>query len=195
MLNVPYVIHKDRNGNERAVDITTRLLSDRIVQVCGEITEELAESVTSQLLYLEAENKDKPITMIVNGPGGSCVAGLAIIDTMNTISCPVHTMVIGEVASMSAVIALSGTKGERKIMPHARYMLHSVASGVSGKVQDMKITLEETLKMQNMLMEMIAENCNKSVDVVKKDCDRDFWMSAEEAISYGCCDKIVEKHK
>lgn len=194
MLNIPSVIWKDANGNERGVDITTRLLKDRIILCSGEVNDELAESVTAQLLYLEAEDRDKPITMIVSGPGGSVTAGLSIIDTMNMISCPVCTIVSGEVASMDAMIALSGTKGMRKMMPHARYMLHSVSSGVKSNIHDMKITLEEISRLQDMMMNMIAEASNKDVEQVKKDCERDFWMSTEEAIKYGVVDTIVEKH-
>ena len=195
MIDIPSVIWRDNIGNERSVSLTTRLLTSRIVMCTGEITDELAESVVSQLLYLEAENKDAPITMVVNGPGGSVIAGLSIIDTMNTISCPVNTTVTGQVASMSAMIALCGTKGKRKIMPNARVMLHSVASGMSGKVQDMQINFQETMKLQELLMKMISKHCDKPLATVKKDCDRDFWMNAEEAISYGCCDEIVKSKK
>lgn len=194
MLNIPSVIWKDTNGNERGVDITTRLLKDRIILCSGEVNDELAESITAQLLYLEAEDKDKPITMIVSGPGGSVTAGLSIIDTMNMISCPVCTIVSGEVASMDAMIALSGTKGMRKMMPHARYMLHSVSSGVKSNFHDMKITLEEVGRLQSMLMNMIAEASGKNLTQVEKDCERDFWMSATEAMDYGLVDSIVEKH-
>lgn len=195
MLGIPSVIWTDKNGNERGVDITTRLLKDRIILCSGEVNDELAESVTAQLLYLEAEDKDKPITMIVSGPGGSVTAGLSVIDTMNMISCPVSTIVSGEVASMDAMIALSGTKGMRKIMPHARYMLHSVSSGMQANVHDMKITLEEVTRLQDMLMQMIADATNKDIDQVKKDCERDFWMSAEEAIDYGVTDEIIKNHQ
>lgn len=195
MLSVPHVIWKDKLGNERAVDITTRLLSDRIILCQGEVDDELAESVTAQLLYLEAEDKDKPITLIVSGPGGSVTAGLSIIDTMNMVACPVSTIVSGEVASMDAMIALSGAKGKRKMMPHARYMLHSVSSGMKANVHDMKITLEEVTRLQDMLMNMIAEASNKDVEEVKKDCERDFWMSAEQAVKYGIVDEIVKVHK
>ncbi len=195
MLSVPHVIWKDKLGNERAVDITTRLLSDRIILCQGEVDDELAESVTAQLLYLEAEDKDKPITLIVSGPGGSVTAGLSIIDTMNMVACPVLTIVSGEVASMDAMIALSGTKGKRKMMPHARYMLHSVSSGMKANVHDMKITLEEVTRIQDMLMNMIAEASNKDVEEVKKDCERDFWMSAEQAVKYGIVDEIIKVHK
>lgn len=194
MIDIPSVIWKDSNGNERSVTLATRLLRDRIVMCTGEITDELAESIVLQLLYLDAEN-DKPITMIIDGPGGSVIAGLSIIDTMNIIKCPVNTTITGQVASMSAMIALYGNKGGRKIMPHARVMIHSVASGISGKIQDMQINFEETLKLQKLLMEMISKNCKKSLKEVEKDCERDFWMNAEEAINYGCCDEIVKAKK
>jgi ATP-dependent Clp protease protease subunit len=195
MIDIPSVIWKDSNGNERSVSIVTRLLKDRIVMCTGEVTDTLSESIVSQLLYLEAEDDKAPITLIVDGPGGSVIAGLSIIDTMNTISCPVSTIVTGQVASMSAMIALNGAKGQRKIMPNARVMLHSVASGMSGKIQDMQINFEETMKLQELLMEMIAKKCNKSLKTIKKDCDRDFWMNASEAITYGCCDKMVNSRK
>lgn len=195
MLNIPGVIHKDKNGNERMIDITTRLLQDRIVLVQGEVTNELAESVVAQLLHLESVDENAPVTLFVSGPGGSVMAGLSIIDTMNMISCPINTVITGEVASMSSMIALCGDKGRRKIMPHSRVMIHSVAAGTQGKIQDMKITLEETIKIQDMMMQMIAEKCGKTVAEVKKDCDRDFWMSAKEAIKYGCCDEIIKSRK
>ena len=195
MLGIPSVIWTDKNGNERGVDITTRLLKDRIILCSGEVNNELAESVTAQLLYLEAEDKDKPITMIVSGPGGSVTDGLSVIDTMNMISCPVSTIVSGEVASMDAMIALSGTKSMRKMMPHDRYMLHSVSSGVKSTFHDMKITLEEVGRLQSMLMNMIADASGKDLAQVEKDCERDFWMSATEAMDYGLVDALVESHK
>ena len=195
MLGIPSVIWSDKNGNERGVDITTRLLKDRIILCSGEVNNELAESVTAQLLYLEAEDKDKPITMIVSGPGGSVTDGLSVIDTMNMVSCPICTIVSGEVASMDAMIALSGTKGMRKMMPHARYMLHSVSSGVKSTFHDMKITLEEVGRLQSMLMNMIADASGKDLAQVEKDCERDFWMSATEAMDYGLVDALVESHK
>ena len=195
MLGIPSVIWSDKNGNERGVDITTRLLKDRIILCSGEINNELAESVTAQLLYLEAEDRDKPITMIVSGPGGSVTDGLSVIDTMNMVSCPICTIVSGEVASMDAMIALSGTKGMRKMMPHARYMLHSVSSGVKSTFHDMKITLEEVGRLQSMLMNMIADASGKDLAQVEKDCERDFWMSATEAMDYGLVDALVESHK
>ena len=195
MLGIPSVIWTDKNGNDRGIDLCSRLVKDRIILCCGQVNEELAESVTAQLMYLEAEDKDKPITMIVSGPGGQVTAGLSIIDTINMISCPVSTIVSGEVASMDAMIALSGTKGKRKIMPHARFMLHSVSSGMQANVHDMKITLEEVSRLQDMMMEMIAKATGKDLEQVKKDCERDFWMSAEQAVEYGVVDEIVKSHK
>ena len=130
----PGVVHKDKNGNERLIDIGTRLLMDRIIMCTGEITDELAESIVAQLLYLEAEDPDKPIQMMVAGPGGVVTAGNQIIDAMNTVKCPVYTTVIGQVASMSTVIAASGEKGKRKIYPLSRVMIHQVSGGQQGNV-------------------------------------------------------------
>lgn len=192
MLDLPYVIYKDSNGNERSVSITSRLLQDRIIMVTGEVNDILAESVIAQLLYLEAENPDAPVNLMVMGPGGSVTAGFGIISTMNTIKCPVHTIVMGEVASMSAVIALSGEKGHRKIYPNSRVMLHTVAAGTQGKIQDMTITLKEVERINETVFEHMSKCIGKSVEELKKDCDRDFWMSEQEAIEYGCCDEIVK---
>lgn len=192
MLDLPYVIHKDKNGNERAVSITTRLLNDRIVMVTGEVNDTLAESVVAQLLYLEAENPDEPVHMMVMGPGGSVTAGFSIISTMDTIKCPVYTTVMGQVASMSAVIAASGEKGHRKIYPNSRVMLHTVSAGTQGKVQDMLITLEEVKRTNENVLTHLAKCCNKTIEQIKKDCDRDFWLAESEAIKYGCCDEIVK---
>ena len=195
MTMIPGVIHRDKNGNERLIDISTRLLMDRIIMCTGEVTDELAESVVAQLLYLEAEDPEKPIKMLVQGPGGSCSAGFAIISAMNTIKAPVHTIAMGCVASMSALITISGEKGQRGAYPNTEIMLHTVASGASGKVQDMQISLEQAQKTNEKCMEMISKNCHKSLKEVKKVCDRDFWMNENEALTFGAIDKIVEKHK
>ncbi|MBR2240082.1 MAG: ATP-dependent Clp protease proteolytic subunit [Bacilli bacterium] len=192
MLNIPHVIWKDENGNERAVDITTRLLKDRIVMCTGEVNDELAESIVSQLLYLEAEDPDKPVNMMVMGPGGSVTAGFSIISTMNTIKCPVYTTVMGEVASMSAMIAVSGKKGHRKVYPNSEIMLHTVSAGAKGKIQDMTITLAQVEKTNERCMKHLAECCGKDLETIKKDCDRDFWMDENEAIAYGALDEIAQ---
>lgn len=192
MLGFPGVIHRDKNGNERMIDLPTRLLCDRIVMVTGEVTDELAESVVAQLLYLESIDKDKPINMFVMGPGGSVTAGFAIISTMNTIKCPVYTTIVGQVASMSSVIAASGEKGHRKIYPNSRVMLHTVAAGTQGKIQDMTITLKEVERLNDLIFEHLSKCCDKNVEQLKLDCDRDFWMSETEAVKYGCCDEITK---
>lgn len=192
MLGFPGVIHRDKNGNERMIDLPTRLLCDRIVMVTGEVNDELAESVVAQLLYLESIDKDKPINMFVMGPGGSVTAGFAIISTMNTIKCPVYTTIVGQVASMSSVIAASGEKGHRKIYPNSRVMLHTVAAGTQGKIQDMTITLKEVERLNDLIFEHLSKCCDKSVEQLKFDCDRDFWMSEAEAVKYGCCDEITK---
>ena len=192
MIGYPGCLHRDKNGNERMIDLPTRLLCDRIVMVTGEVTDELAESVVAQLLYLESIDKDKPINMFVMGPGGSVTAGFAIISTMNTINCPVSTTIVGQVASMSSVIAASGEKGHRKIYPNSRVMLHTVAAGTQGKIQDMTITLKEVERLNDLIFEHLSKCCDKSVEQLKLDCDRDFWMSEVEAVKYGCCDEITK---
>lgn len=195
MLNIPSVVWKSQDGSERGLDITSRLLKDRIIMCTGEVTDELAESVVAQLLYLESESKERPIKMMVAGPGGSVTAGEQIISTMKTVSCPVETIAMGCVASMSALIAISGDKGRRSAYPNTEIMLHTVASGANGKIQDMEISLENIRKTNERCMRQIAEACNKTIDEIKTDCDRDFWMDENEAIAYGAIDKVVETRK
>jgi ATP-dependent Clp protease protease subunit len=195
MLSIPGVIWRDSNGTERAVDITTRLLRDRIVMCTGEITEELAESIVAQLLYLEAENKDKPIKMFVNSQGGSCLAGLSIISCMETISCPVHTVISGLAASMGIVIAASGEKGERSIYPLSRVMIHQCSGGQHGNIQDVRTSYKEMEKVNDILMEQLAKCCDKDIETVRNDCQRDTWYGPEEIIEYGLVDKVVKSHK
>ena len=195
MIELPSVIHTDKNGNQRGVSLTTRLLTDRIVMCTGEVTSELAESVVAQLLYLQSEDKDKPINMIVYGPGGDVSAGFAIISIMQSLKCPVYTTVMGEVASMSAVIATSGEKGHRKIYPNSRVMLHSVASATQGKIQDMAIYLKETERVNSLVFDHLSKCIGKPVDQLSKDFDRDFWLSDKEAVEYGVCDELVDNSK
>lgn len=194
MLGTPGVLHTDKNGTTRMIDLTTRLLQDRIVLCTGEVNDELAESVVAQLLYLESESSEKPINMLIFGPGGSVNAGWSIISTMDIIKCPVYTTVIGQTASMSAVIAISGEKDHRKIYPNARLMLHTVASSASGKIQDMKISMKETEIANETVFNHLAERIGADVNQLKEFCDRDFWMSAEESIKYGIMNSIAEKH-
>lgn len=194
MLSVPGVIWKDKNGNERAVDLCTRLLKDRIILCTGEITDELAESVVAQILYLEAENQEKPIQLLINSPGGSVLAGLSIISAMQTVSCPVYTTVIGLAASMGIVIAASGEKGHRSVYNLARIMIHQVSGGQNGNVQDVRVNYKEMETLNDIVMDHLAKCCNKNLEEIKKDCERDTWYSPEQIIEYGLIDKIVEKH-
>ena len=192
MLGFPGVIHRDKNGNERMIDLPTRLLCDRIVMVTGEVTDELAESVVAQLLYLESLDKDKPIQMFVMGPGGVVTAGFAIISTMNMIKCPVYTTIVGQVASMSSVIAASGEKGHRKIYPFARVMLHQVSGGYKGNVQDVRVDYKEMEKINDLAMEHLAKCCDKDLETLKTDCQRDAWFGPEEIVEYGMVDEIAK---
>jgi len=194
MLGTPGVLHTDKNGTTRMIDLSTRLLNDRIILCIGRVNEELAESTVAQLLYLESADQNKPITMLISGPGGSVAQGWSIISTMNIIKCPVYTTVIGETASMSAVIAVSGEKGHRKVYPNARIMLHSVSSGIEGKIQDMEISMKETVVANDSIFNHLANCCNKSVEELKTACNRDFWMSAQESIDFGAMDVLAEKH-
>ncbi len=193
MLGMPGVLHTDKNGNTRMIDLTTRLLCDRIIMVTGTVTDELAESVVAQMLYLEAEDQDKPIKLFISGPGGSVLAGFSIIDVMQNIKCPVHTIACGQIASMSTTLFLSGAKGYRKIYPTTRVMLHQVSSGAQGNVNDMLISMEETKKVNEITLEHIAKCTGKTVKQLKKDFERDRWWSAQEAIEYGIADALVEK--
>lgn len=189
---IPMVIKKT-NDSERGMDIYSRLLDDRIVFCNGTIDEEMANVIIAQLLYLEAEDPNKPISLYVSGPGGSVTAGFSIISTMNYIKCPVSTVVHGMVASMSTVIAASGEKGMRYILSNSEVMLHTVSSGTSGKVQDMEIDYKHSQKINEKVFKHLSSVLNQKVDKLKKDCDRDFWMSEDEWKKYGGCDKIIAK--
>lgn len=194
MLGTPGVLHTDKNGTTRMIDLTTRLLQDRIILCTGEVNETLAESVVAQLLYLESENPEKPITMLISGPGGSVDCGWSIISTMQLLKCPVYTTVIGQTASMSAVIAASGEKGHRKVYPNARLMLHTVASSANGKIQDMEISMKETQIANDTIFEHLSKCVGMDVKKLKQHCDRDFWLSAEESVKFGIMDEISKPH-
>lgn len=195
MIDIPSVLHTDKNGNTRSCSITTRLLTDRIIMCTGEITDELAESLISQMLYLEAEDPDKPIKMFINSPGGSCLAGLSIISCMQTIKCPVHTIISGLAASMGIVIAASGEKGNRSVFPLSRIMIHQCSGGQSGNVQDVRVNYKEMEKVNDILMEQLAKCSGKDVETIRNDSQRDTWYSPEEIIEYGLADKVVESRK
>lgn len=189
---VPMVLEND-GGNERSFDIYSRLLRDRIIMCHGTVEDNMSALIVSQLLYLQSEDANKPIHLYINSPGGSVIAGLAIIDTMNIITCPVYTYCLGQCASMGLMILSCGDKGNRYVLENARIMGHTVSSGCEGKIQDMKIAVKESDRLNDILMEMLAKNCGKDVKQIKKDMDRDFFMSAEEVVKYGLVDKVLKK--
>jgi len=187
---VPIVLEQTSKG-ERSYDIYSRLLRDRVILLEGEVHDQMANLIVAQLLYLESENPDKDISLYINSPGGSVTAGLAIIDAMNFIKPEVSTVALGSVCSMGSLIASSGTKGKRLILPHCRHMIHQVSSGSKGTAMDMEIAMKETLRLNTLLTEMYVRNTGKPFDVLKQDMSRDFFMSAQESIDYGLADEIL----
>ena len=191
---IPTVIEKTGRG-ERAYDIYSRLLEDRIVFIGWPIDDGVANSVIAQLLFLQKENKNQDINLFLNSPGGSVTAGLAIYDTIQFVQCPVATYCIGQAASMGAVLLAAGTEGKRFALPHARIMIHQPWGGVQGTAADISIQAEEILRMKDTLTEILARHTGQSTERVGKDSDRDFFMSAGEARDYGLVDEIVESSK
>ena len=188
---VPTVIEENSRG-ERAFDIYSRLLKDRIVFLGEEVNSHTANLVVAQLLYLAHEDPKKPIKLYINSPGGSVYDGLAIIDTMNYIEPDVETIGIGLQASMGAMLLSCGAKGKRFVPPNARIMIHQPSSGTEGKITDQEIALKEGIYLKKRLAEIFAKNTGKKLEQVEKDMDRDNWMSAEEAVKYGIIDKIIK---
>ncbi len=191
---IPSVIEKVPGG-ERAYDIYSRLLKERIIFIGGAISSDLANSVIAQLLHLEQEDSKKEITIYVNSPGGSVDAGMAIIDTMNFIKPDVSTVCVGMAASMGAMILSAGEKGKRYTLPNSRIMIHQPMTGVEGQASDILITAEEIIKIKNKLIEMLVKSTKQKKDKIEKDMDRDFWMGADEAKAYGIIDGIITKRK
>lgn len=191
---IPTVIEKSPMG-ERAYDIYSRLLRERIVFLTGEISDAVANTVVAQLLFLESEDPKKDISLYINSPGGSVSAGLAIIDTMNHIKPAVSTICVGIAASMGAWILAHGAKGKRFSLPNAEVMIHQPLGGVSGQASDIAITAENILKVKKKMNQMMAAATGQKLERVEKDSDRDYWMDADEAKKYGVVDKIMEKPK
>ena len=187
---VPMVVEKTGSG-ERAYDIYSRLLKDRIVFVGGEIDDDSANAVVAQLLFLQAQDPEKEVSMYINSPGGSVTAGLAILDTMKMVKCPVATYCVGQAASMGAILLASGAKGRRFALPHARIMVHQPWGGAQGKASDIEITAREILRLKDVLNGILAEAAGKTPDAVVQDTDRDHFMSAAEAKSWGIVDNIL----
>lgn len=195
MSYIPYVIEKTGRG-ERSYDIYSRLLKDRIVMLSGEVNDAVASSIVAQLLFLEAEDPQKDIYFYINSPGGVITSGMAIFDTMNYIRPDICTICIGQAASMGAFLLSSGTKGKRYALPHARIMIHQPLGGAQGQATDIEIQAKEILRMKAELNEILAKNCGQSVKKLEKDTDRDNFMSAAEAVTYGIIDEVlVQKDK
>ena len=189
---VPTVIERTSDG-ERAFDIYSRLLNERIIFLGEDVNEHTANIVVAQLLHLAYEDSKKDIKLYINSPGGSVYDGFAIYDTIQYISPDVQTIGIGVQASMGAFLLSSGTKGKRSILPNSRVMIHQPSSGTQGKISDQEITLKEGIYLKHKLNEILAKNTGQKLSKIEKDTDRDFWMGAKEAKEYGLVDHIIEK--
>ena len=195
MASMPYVIEQSSSG-ERSVDIFSRLLSDIIIVLSDEVTDQTASLVVAQLLFLESQDSTKDISLYINSPGGSVTAGLAIYDTMNYIKCDVSTICVGMAASMGAFLLSSGAKGKRIALPNSEILIHQPligGNGITGQATDVEIAAKNLLKTKEKLNRILAENCGKDYETLVKDTDRDNWMSANEAMEYGLVDKVIEK--
>ncbi len=190
MALIPYVIEQTSKG-ERSYDIYSRLLKDRIIFIGEEIDEHLASLVVAQLLFLEAEDPDKDISIYINSPGGSVSAGMAIYDTMQYIRPEVSTICVGMAASMAAFLLGAGAKGKRLALPNAEIMIHQPLGGITGQAEDIRIHADHILKTRSKLNKILSDVTGKSMDVIEKDTDRDNFMSAEEAMDYGIIDKVI----
>ena len=190
---IPTVLEKSATG-ERAYDIWSRLLKDRIVFLGQEVDDYVINLLIAQMLFLDKEDRHAPIEFYINSPGGSVTAGLALYDVMHTISAPVNTTCVGLAASMGAVLLAGGT-GERTALPHSRIMIHQVSSGFRGTSADMRIQVNETNKLEDQLIQILATKTGQTKEQIAKDCDRDCYMSAVEAKDYGLIDAVIESKK
>lgn len=187
---VPMVVEQDGRG-ERAYDIYSRLLKDRIVFVGGEIEDAMANAIVAQLLFLQAQDAKAEISMYINSPGGSVTAGLAIYDTMQFLKCPIATYCVGQAASMGAILLAGGEKGKRFALPNTRIMIHQPWGGAQGKASDIEITAKEILRLKEILNGILAKHAGKGLEEVEKDTDRDHFMSATEAKTWGIVDQVM----
>ncbi|HZJ94279.1 MAG TPA: ATP-dependent Clp endopeptidase proteolytic subunit ClpP [Thiopseudomonas sp.] len=191
---VPMVVEQSSRG-ERAYDIYSRLLKERIIFLVGPVEDYMANLVVAQLLFLEAENPDKDIHLYINSPGGSVTAGMSIYDTMQFIKPDVSTMCIGQAASMGALLLAGGAAGKRYCLPHSRMMIHQPLGGFQGQASDFEIHAREILTIRDRLNKILAEHTGQPIDVIAKDTDRDNFMSAEEAVKYGLIDQVASKRE
>ncbi len=192
MALVPMVVEQTGRG-ERSYDIYSRLLNDRIIFLADEVNDATATLVVAQLLYLEAQDPDKDISLYINSPGGSISAGMAIYDTMNFIKCDVSTICIGMAASMGAFLLAAGTKGKRIALPNSEIMIHQPLGGTRGQATDIKIHADHIIKIRSKMNEILAERTGRSIEEIERDTERDNFLSSAEALEYGLIDKIVEK--
>lgn len=190
---VPYVVEQTGQG-EHTYDIYSRLLKDRIIFIDEEINDHTASIVVAQLLFLEAQDPEKDINIYINSPGGSVMSGFAIYDTMQLVKPDISTICVGMAASMGAFLLAGGTKGKRYALPNAEVMIHQPLGGVQGQASDIKINADHILKLRDRLNRILSENTGKDLSVVEKDTDRDNYMTADEAASYGLIDKVIDKH-
>ena len=189
---IPYVVEQTSRG-ERSYDIFSRLLNDRIIFLSEEVNDTTASLIVAQLLYLEAQDPDKDIQFYINSPGGSVTAGMAIYETMQYVKCDVSTICIGMAASMGAFLLSSGAKGKRYALPNAEIMIHQPSAGTQGQITDMSLHLKRLETIKERLNRILADNTGKDVATVTADCERDNFMSAEEALAYGLIDKVITK--
>jgi len=189
---IPMVIEQTGRG-ERSFDIYSRLLKERIIFLGTEINDDVSNLVIAQLLFLQSEDAEKDISIYINSPGGVVTAGMAIYDTMQFVKCPITTYCMGQAASMGAVLLTAGTKGKRFALPNSRIMIHQPLGGAQGQATDIEIQTKEILRMKRRLNEIIAEHTGQPVATIEKDTDRDFFMSAEEAVKYGLVDEVVSQ--
>ena len=187
---VPMVVEQTARG-ERAYDIYSRLLKDRLVFIVGPVEDHMANLVVAQLLYLESENPNKHIHLYINSPGGVVSAGLSIYDTMQFINCDVSTICVGQAASMGALLLAGGTKGKRFALPHSRVMVHQPSAGYQGQATDISIHAEEVLELKRRLNKIMAKHTGQSIETIEKDLERDNFMSAESAVEYGLIDTVL----
>ncbi len=188
----PLVLEQTPRGL-MTLDIVSKLLSDRIILLVGSIDDRISSSIIAQLLYLESENADEDITLYINSPGGDVISGLAIYDVMQYLSCDVVTVGFGQAASMAAILLAAGTKNKRLSLPNTRIMIHQPLAGVLGQVTEIEIRVNELNRLRNRLIEILARHTGKSTSQIKKDTDRDYFLTAEESVEYGIIDKVIAK--
>lgn len=194
IVKIPYVVEETAKG-QRQVDIYSRLLSDRVVFFTGEVTDDTADIIVAQLFYLESEDPKKDLYIYINSPGGVVTAGFAVYDTMQYISCDVWTICIGQAASMAAVLLAAGAAGKRVTLPNARVMIHQPLGGAQGQATDLEIQTKEVLRVKKRLQEILVEHTGQPMDVIARDTERDFFLTAEEAVQYGIVDKVVSRRE